>query len=336
MALAVVVCVLFNCECSWVMVIFAFLAAWILSSCFAAPLPSSNLPVCIVGGGIAGASTAYFLHESGVADVLLVERESRLGGRLLSALVDSVRVDVGGDAWMDANENMMHLMKTLPIQLSNENYNGNGKTAIFDGRRLFPASKFEPVAAAEIVATLELLKLRLRENYETFSSSSFDSIQGYANAHLSPYLRDSSRAFAERWLAHSDFFTLFQWEPLTRTIYDQNLNVTLFAGLVALLSTQRSYTCANGLFINVFLYLNLKRKKKKQIQQEMIGLFGSLLSKAKVFVTLLYFSHKKKKTNKLVCCSAQTLGPLRTPLLWMFTAILFLAALLSWLLRPSK
>jgi hypothetical protein len=70
----------------------------------------------------------------------------------------------------------------------------------------------------------------------------------------------------------------------------------------------------------------------------MIGLFGSLLSKAKVLFSLLdllYFL-KKKQTNKLVFCSTQTLGPLRTPLLWMFTAILFLAALLSWLLRPSK
>jgi protoporphyrinogen oxidase len=244
-----------------VMVTFAFLAACIFSSCFAAPLSSNNLPVCIVGGGIAGASTAYFLHESDVADVLLVERGGRLGGRLLSTLVDSVRVDVGGDAWMDANENMMHLMKTLPIQLNKENYSGNGKTAIFDGRRLFPASKFEPVTAAEIVATLELLKLRLRENYETFASSSFDSIQDYANAHLNPYLRESSRAFAERWLAHSEFFTRFEWEPMTRTIYDQNLNVTLFAGLVALLSTQRSYTCANGLFV-IFFVLELRRKKK--------------------------------------------------------------------------
>src|SRR2546429_3554390 len=36
-------------------------------------------PVIIVGGGIAGASLAYFLTERGVTDVLLLEREEQPG-----------------------------------------------------------------------------------------------------------------------------------------------------------------------------------------------------------------------------------------------------------------
>lgn len=45
----------------------------------------SGLPVCIVGGGIGGASTAFFLSKDKVSDILLVERSSRLGGRFRSA-----------------------------------------------------------------------------------------------------------------------------------------------------------------------------------------------------------------------------------------------------------
>ena len=35
--------------------------------------------VVVIGGGIAGASLAYFLAERGVTDVLLLERESQPG-----------------------------------------------------------------------------------------------------------------------------------------------------------------------------------------------------------------------------------------------------------------
>ncbi|WP_143301965.1 FAD-dependent oxidoreductase, partial [Candidatus Entotheonella palauensis] len=35
--------------------------------------------IVIVGGGIAGASLAYFLSRRGVSDVILLERESTLG-----------------------------------------------------------------------------------------------------------------------------------------------------------------------------------------------------------------------------------------------------------------
>jgi len=51
-----------------------------------------NFEVIIVGGGIAGASLAYFLTERGVADVAVLERESQHGyhstGRSAATLVE--------------------------------------------------------------------------------------------------------------------------------------------------------------------------------------------------------------------------------------------------------
>src|SRR5208283_5376128 len=53
----------------------------------------SDFEVIITGGGIAGASLAYFLTERGVTDVALLERESQHGyhstGRSAATLVES-------------------------------------------------------------------------------------------------------------------------------------------------------------------------------------------------------------------------------------------------------
>lgn len=48
----------------------------------------------VVGGGAAGVSAAYRLQQTG-CEVLLVERENRLGGRMRTELVDGFVVDIG-------------------------------------------------------------------------------------------------------------------------------------------------------------------------------------------------------------------------------------------------
>ncbi len=214
---------------------------------FFVPLVCAVSPVCVVGGGIAGASCAFFLsQQENPLPVVIVERNNRLGGRLFSTNLDGVRVDVGGDAWMSANENMMHLMESLPIEVWNDSYGGNGKTAVFDGEKLFSASKFEPILELEVAAMLEDLKLHLKSNYK--HTGPFRSIAEYVGwGGLSGFMSESSRAASNRFLFPSAFFRDFQWEPLARTIYDQNLdNLTLFAGAVSLLSAERSFTCKQG------------------------------------------------------------------------------------------
>ncbi len=52
--------------------------------------------VCIVGGGLAGLSTAYHLITKGVKNITLVELSDRVGGLLKSEVVSGYTFDVGG------------------------------------------------------------------------------------------------------------------------------------------------------------------------------------------------------------------------------------------------
>jgi len=52
--------------------------------------------VCIVGGGLAGLSTAYHLLIKGVKDITLIELSDRVGGLLKSEVISGYTFDVGG------------------------------------------------------------------------------------------------------------------------------------------------------------------------------------------------------------------------------------------------
>jgi hypothetical protein len=215
---------------------------------------SLGAKTCVVGAGIAGASCAYRLRGAGM-EVVVVERNERVGGRLFSRIVQGQRVNFGGDAWTTVNTHLMELMRELPIPIDDNDYAGNGKTAIFDGRRLYRAAEFEPITEVKVAAELELAKLRLRMNYDANVPAPFRSVDEYAKVGVSDYLTESAFEWAKR-LGLNSFFQRFQWEPLTRTIYDQSLNMTLFGAIVSLLSTERSYAARDGNDSIVELLLN--------------------------------------------------------------------------------
>jgi hypothetical protein len=106
-----------------------------------------------------------------------------------------------------------------------------------------------------VAAELELVKLRLRKNYEANAAQPFETVEQYARIGVRDYLSETARAWANR-LGLNSFFQNFQWEPLTRTIYDQSLDMTLFGAIVSLLSTERSYAARDGNDSIVRLLLN--------------------------------------------------------------------------------
>lgn len=70
--------------------------------------------VIVVGGGIAGLSTAYELHRCGVSFVLL-ERSARAGGVVLSEQIDGYTVDGGPDALLVQKPEGIRLCEELGL-----------------------------------------------------------------------------------------------------------------------------------------------------------------------------------------------------------------------------
>ncbi|MFM9653907.1 FAD-dependent oxidoreductase, partial [Streptomyces galilaeus] len=57
--------------------------------------PGSEVDVVIVGAGLSGLTAAHRLRQFGLS-VRVFEASSRVGGRVASAAVDGVHVDLGG------------------------------------------------------------------------------------------------------------------------------------------------------------------------------------------------------------------------------------------------
>jgi hypothetical protein len=68
-------------------------------------MSSSVYDVVIVGGGCAGAKAAESLYTNGVRNILLLEAQARLGGRIQTLFVDDVRYPVEmGANWLHGIE----------------------------------------------------------------------------------------------------------------------------------------------------------------------------------------------------------------------------------------
>ncbi|HYZ86071.1 MAG TPA: FAD-dependent oxidoreductase, partial [Bryobacteraceae bacterium] len=56
-------------------------------------------PVVVIGGGLSGLSTAYYLSKGGVP-VVLCEKSQRLGGILHTDHIDGFIIENGADSWI--------------------------------------------------------------------------------------------------------------------------------------------------------------------------------------------------------------------------------------------
>ncbi len=76
--------------------------------------------VVIVGGGIAGLATAYYLQKIAAADavplqITLVERDARLGGKIVTALEDGFVVEGGPDSFITQKPWALQLCRELGL-----------------------------------------------------------------------------------------------------------------------------------------------------------------------------------------------------------------------------
>ncbi len=73
----------------------------------------------IIGGGIAGLYCAYSLHiRFGLSDIIVVEKDNRLGGRINTIHVDNQLIELGAGGVVNVQHNMFSLLSKLGISVS--------------------------------------------------------------------------------------------------------------------------------------------------------------------------------------------------------------------------
>ncbi len=114
--------------------------------------------VVVIGGGLAGLTTAYRLHQQGI-DVHLYEAKGRVGGRILSAVINGKMAELGGQNIADggAAMNLRALIQEFDLKLveakkkSDRYYFTEGKlisqTTLLQGKRPIEREELERVAS---------------------------------------------------------------------------------------------------------------------------------------------------------------------------------------------
>ncbi len=72
--------------------------------------------ISIIGGGITGLATAWFLEQEGYSDITLIEASARLGGKIKTERHGNFLVETGPDAIMSTKPGIMDFIRDLGIE----------------------------------------------------------------------------------------------------------------------------------------------------------------------------------------------------------------------------
>lgn len=115
----------------------------------------------IIGGGIGGLATAFYLQECGVHDFTLIESAPRLGGKISSVCEAGFLVEGGPDSFITQKPAALDLCQRLGLgeQLSGSNSGKQATTYVWSGGRLQPMPEGMMLMAPTMV--LPFLRSRL-------------------------------------------------------------------------------------------------------------------------------------------------------------------------------
>ena len=115
----------------------------------------------IIGGGIAGLATAFYLRECGLVKYTLVEQSAHWGGKITSVQQNGFLVEGGPDSFLAQKKIALELCHRLGLddQLVGSNRGKNSTTYIWSAGRLHPMPEGMMLMAPTMV--LPFLRSRL-------------------------------------------------------------------------------------------------------------------------------------------------------------------------------
>ena len=154
---------------------------------------SQRKRIAIIGGGISGASTSFFVtqvlknHSLPPVDITVFERRDYIGGRLkhISYGPDKLKIEIGGAAWTDDNIYMTEMANAVGVNVTRKELEKKQSNSLFatesgntidvwDGSSLINLEKFyfDHLVQGLKVGESELKFLkRVKENYAIQQSS---------------------------------------------------------------------------------------------------------------------------------------------------------------------
>jgi hypothetical protein len=211
--------------------------------------------IAIVGGGIGGASVAYY--AKGLipdAKISVFERNDYIGGRLHHVDFEGETIELGGSAWTGANQHMQELVKALGINVTSTAPPAGLRAPIEGAFDVWQGDSFVNITAElersipdlAVLGTVEqeFLK-RIAKNYATLPESGFPDVASFLRfGDLTPYLNSSVRSFFGARLMRPEFVRV-ALEPLNRNIYNQGADAQSFS-LLASLTAQLGHHRVHG------------------------------------------------------------------------------------------
>ncbi len=162
-------------------------------------MSDSRKKIVIIGGGITGLSTAYFLQESLkkkdlAVDCVLIEAEGRLGGKIRSERVDEFIIEGGPDSFITQKKWGVELCRRLDLTDSLVQTNpidksifvlSKGKLQAFpEGFNLMVPSRMIPFMLTPLISPLGKLRMGMDLLIPKRQSSSDESIAAFVRRRL--------------------------------------------------------------------------------------------------------------------------------------------------------
>ncbi|MDX2232823.1 MAG: FAD-dependent oxidoreductase [Leptolyngbyaceae cyanobacterium bins.349] len=179
------------------------------------PNTAKHARICIIGAGAAGLSTAYYLKQRGYQNVVVLEKNGRVGGLCCSITYKSRSFDLGANYLTPAYKEVLQLARQVGAELYPE-----GPGQVYDPFASKPGHPvFKSILAATMQGTdpLTFMGAIARFYWERLQLDPILAVPGLAGISLHP---DLTQPFAH-WLAENDLAclsTLFEL-PITNMGY---------------------------------------------------------------------------------------------------------------------
>jgi prenylcysteine oxidase/farnesylcysteine lyase len=217
-------------------------------------MPTRMPRIAVIGAGVAGCAAAYFLRQefpSGL-EITVFERETSMGGRILTRMFAGSKVEFGAAFIHSTNQLLNTLIDSLQLKRLPSIHTTNAKFAlgIWDGARFvlhLPASSLLKYPKLAFHYGLSLAKLRRSvENVLGQWSQIYDP-QRETRVFASPKdmfesvgLLRATKETVDVYLDREHVSSPVRKElccPIVRAIFNQNLGVNAFAGVVAMVAS---------------------------------------------------------------------------------------------------